>query len=63
LEAQFLKMAIKAMSDAQNICPLARKVLKVSTSLKIYFSTIEVALHNSFYPEKTSLCQISQLAG
>jgi len=55
LDAQFLKIAIKAMSDAKKISPLTRKVLEVPTSLKINFSTIEVVLHYSFHPEKTSL--------
>jgi len=43
------------MSDAKKIYSLARKVLEVPTSLKIYFSTIEVGLHCSFHPEKISL--------
>jgi len=51
------------MSDAKNISLLARKVLEVLTSLKINFITIEVGLHCIFHPEKTSLCQTSQLAG
>jgi len=52
------------MSDAKKISPLAKKVLKVPKSLKINSSTIEVGLHSfSSWPEKTSLCQISQLAG
>jgi len=51
------------MSDAKKISSLARKVLEVQTSLEINFSTIEVGLHCNFHPEKTSLCQISQLAG
>jgi len=63
LDVRFLKIAIKAMLDAKKISPLARKVLEIPTSLKINFSTIEVGLHCSFHPEKTSLCQISQLAG
>jgi len=49
------KIAIKAMSDARKISPLARKVLDVSTSLEINFCTIEVGLHCSFHTEKTSL--------
>jgi len=48
LDVRFLKIAIKAMSDA-------RKVSEVLTSLEIYFSTIEVGLHCSFHPENTSL--------
>jgi len=55
LDVQYLKIAVKAMSDAKKISPLARKVLEVPTSLKINFSTIEVGLHCSFDPEKTRL--------
>jgi len=40
---------------SKKISPLARKVLEVPTGLKINFSTIEVGLHCSFHPEKTSL--------
>jgi len=61
LDVRFLKMAVKVMSDAKKISPLARKVLEVP-SLERNF-TIEVGLHCSFHPEKTSLCQISKLAG
>jgi len=43
------------MSDAKKISPLAKKVLEVSTTLEINFSTIEVGLLCTFYPEKTSL--------
>jgi len=43
------------MSDVKKISPLAIKVLEVSTSLEINFSTIEVSLPCSFHPEKTSL--------
>jgi len=43
------------MTDDKKISTLTRKVLEVSTSLKINFSTIEVGLHCSFHPEKTSL--------
>jgi len=49
------KIAIKAKSDPKKISPLARKVLEIPTSLKINFNTIEVGLHCSFHPEKTSL--------
>jgi len=55
LDVRFLKIAIKATSDAKKISPLVRKVLEVPISLEINFSTIEVGLHCSFYPEKTSL--------
>jgi len=55
LNIRFLKIAIKAISDAKKRSPLARKVLEVPTSLKINFSTFEVGLHYSFDPEKTSL--------
>jgi len=55
LHVQFLKIAIKAMPDAKKISPLARKVLEVPKRLEINFSTIEVSLHCSFHPEKTSL--------
>jgi len=53
LDLGFLKIAIEAMSDAKKI--LARMVFKVPTSLEINFSTIEVGLHCTFHPEKTSL--------
>jgi len=43
------------MSDHNKISLLARKVLEVPTRLEINFSTIEVGLHCSFQPEKTSL--------
>jgi len=43
------------MSDPKKISPLAKKVLEVPTRLEINFSTIEVGLHCSFHPEKTSL--------
>jgi len=43
------------MLDAKKTSPLARKILDVPTSLEINFSTIEVGLHCSFQPEKTSL--------
>jgi len=39
----------------KKISPLARTVLEVPTSLEINFNTIEIGLHCSFYPEKTSL--------
>jgi len=52
---RFLKIAIKAMPDPKKMSPFARKVLEVPTSLEINFSTIEVSLHCSFHPEKTSL--------
>jgi len=39
LDVRFLKIAIKAMSDPKKISPLARKVLEVSTSLEINFSS------------------------
>jgi len=55
LDVRFLKIAIKATLDAKKISHLARKVLEAPTSLKINFSTIEVGLHCSFHPEKTSL--------
>jgi len=63
LDVRYLKMVVKVMSDAKKISPLARKVLKFPTSLEINFGTIEVGLHCSFHSEKTSICQISQLAG
>jgi len=40
LDVWYLKIAIKAMSHAKKISPLARKVLEVPTSLEINFSTI-----------------------
>jgi len=55
LDVRFLKLAKKAMANAKKIFRLARKVLEVPKSLKINFSTIEVGLHCSFRPEKTSL--------
>jgi len=55
LDVWFLKIEIKAMSDPKKISHLARKALEVSTSLEINFSTIEVGLHCSFHPEKTSI--------
>jgi len=39
----------------KKISPLARKVFEVPTSLEINFCTIEISLHCSFQPEKTSL--------
>jgi len=39
----------------KKISPLAGKVLEVPRSLEINFSTIDVGLHCSFHPEKTSL--------
>jgi len=44
LDVWFLKIAIKAMSDAKKVSPLARKVSEVPTSLEINFSTIEVGI-------------------
>jgi len=55
LDVRFLKIAIKATSDPKKISLLARKVLEVPTSLEINFSTNEVGLHCSFYPENSSL--------
>jgi len=49
------KNSNKVISDAKKISPLATKVLEVSTSLEINFSTIEIDLHRSFHPKNTSL--------
>jgi len=48
-DVRFLKIAIKALSDAKKISPLVRKVLEVPTSLEINFSIVEVGLHCSFH--------------